>query len=134
VADARLTAVRRDQEDPLRRSVGGTQGAAGGEQILDVGHIRVFVDPRRADDAFAVDQEDRPSRDVPEASELLGDPECTYCVAVEVREETEIEIECLRPGDVRVRRVAGDPDRLNLCCVEFVSPVTQELELVRSGG
>src|SRR5207237_892069 len=35
--------------------------------------------------------------------------------------------------DVRVRRVARDRVRLDPCGLQFLSPVTQELELTRSG-
>src|SRR5207245_4085116 len=66
-------------------------------------------------------------------AELRRDPESTYRIAVEVGEQAEVQVECLRPGDVRPRRVAGDPDRLDAGLVEVRSPVTQELELVRSG-
>ena len=53
---------------------------------------------------------------------------------VPVGEQPEVEVERLRPRDVVPRRVARDPDRLHAQLVERLSPVTQELHFVRSGG
>src|SRR4029077_8331660 len=53
---------------------------------------------------------------------------------VPVGEEWEVEVERLHPGDVRVRRVARDRERLHARVLQLRSPVTQELELARSGG
>jgi hypothetical protein len=65
---------------------------------------------------------------------LDADAEAAHSIAVEVREEPEVQIERLRPGDMRPRGVARDADRLDAELLERRSPVTQELELVRSGG
>src|SRR5690242_17417738 len=118
----------------LARSAGSLQVPAGFEPGVDVGNVARFVAPGGPDDARLVDEERRPSGHVVEAAELEADTEGPHGVAVEVREEPEVQVERLRPGDVRVGRVAGDPDGLDAGCVEVRSPVTQELHLVRSGG
>jgi hypothetical protein len=64
---------------------------------------------------------------------LLPDAEPSRRVGVPVRQERDVEVEGLRPCDERPRRVARDAEDLDAGSVEFRSPVTQELELVRSG-
>ncbi len=58
------------------------------------------------DDALLVDQERTAPGDIVETAELLPDPEGRDGVAVEVGEQPEVQVERLRPGDVRPRRVA----------------------------
>ena len=110
------------------------QGSRGLEPLVDVGNVAGLVVPRVPDHAVLVDEERAPLRDVVEAAELEADPEPAHRVAVEIGQQPEVQVERLRPGDVRVRRVARDADRLDSHLVELGSPVTQELHLVRSGG
>src|SRR5205085_2492956 len=80
-----------------------------------------------------VDQERRASRDVAQASELEGDVERVHRLAVPVGEERKAQLERLRPRDVRPGRIAGDAEDAHARLLELPAPVTQELELVRSG-
>ena len=64
----------------------------------------------------------------------MCDAEAARRVRVPIREELDlIEIERLAPGRLRPGRVARDRKRQDAGLVELRSPVTQELELVRSG-
>jgi hypothetical protein len=64
----------------------------------------------------------------------VRDPEPACRVPVPVREEPDLaEVERLAPRRLRPGRVARDRERLDTRLVELRSPVTQELELVRSG-
>ena len=65
------------------------------EPLVDVGHVARLVLPAPADDAVLVDEERGPPRDVAEATKLEPDPEPAHRLAVEVREEPEVEIERL---------------------------------------
>jgi hypothetical protein len=64
---------------------------------------------------------------------LVLDAEAVRRIGVPVGEKREVEVERLRPRDVRVGRVARDGERLDAGVLQLRSPVTQELELVRSG-
>jgi hypothetical protein len=65
----------------------------------------------------------------------VRDTEPAHRIGVPVREELDLaEVERLAPGGLRVRRVARDRERGDPGLLELRSPVTQELELVRSGG
>ena len=68
------------------------------------------------------------------SAELVCDLERAHRVGVPVGEQREVQVERLRPGDVRPRRVAGDAERPDTRRLELLAPVTQELHLVRSGG
>jgi hypothetical protein len=61
------------------------------------------VVPRVPHDAGLVDEERRPLGYVAEPAELEGDAERPDRLAVEVREEAEVQVERLRPGDVAPR-------------------------------
>ena len=74
-----------------------------------------------------------PRRDVAHPVVLEGDAEAVRRLGVPVGEERKVEVERLHPGDVRVRRVARDRERLDPRRLQLLSPVTQELELARSG-
>ncbi|HEV8105550.1 MAG TPA: hypothetical protein VGP69_17590 [Gaiellaceae bacterium] len=118
----------------VRLRISSRKCPAAREQLVDVRYLAVLVRPRRAHDAAFVDEECAASRDVLEPAELLSDSEGRDGIAVEVGEQPEIQVERLRPRDVRPRGVARDPDRLDAERLELRSPVTQELEFVRSGG
>src|SRR5581483_2946983 len=110
------------------------QGDADGFQdLVEVRQLRRLVRPRGADDPVGADEEDRARRDVPEAAEVEGDAEAARRVAVEVGEQGKVEVEGLGPRDVRPRLVARDGVRLRAGRAKLVAPVTQELELARSG-
>ena len=76
------------------------------EQLVDVRQLAVLEAPGGANDAVRIDQEGAAPGDVSEAAELLADPERADSVAVEVREQPEVQVERLGPRDVRPRRVA----------------------------
>src|SRR6266540_4189439 len=67
------------------------------------------------------------------AAELSLDPEGPRRLAVPVRQQREVQVERLRPGDVRPLGIARDPERPHSPLLEFRAPVTQELHLARSG-
>ena len=120
-----------------RVSVGGgrqLQVATRGEPDVDVGQLARFVAPRVLDQPGFVDEERRPLRRRPSDRGTRRDPESMNRLAVPVREQPEVEVERLRPGDVSPRGVARDADGLHAERFELRSPVTQELEFVRSGG
>jgi hypothetical protein len=54
-------------------------------------------------------------------------------VGVPVGEQRKVQVESLRPSNVRPRRVARDRVRLNAGGAKLLAPVTQELQLARSG-
>ena len=120
--------------DDLARCAGRFQGARCLQPLVDVRQVAGAVLPRRAHDPGLVDEEGGAARDVMEAAKLESDPEGPHDVTVEIGEQTEVQVERLRPRDVRPGRVAGDADRLHPDRVELGSPVTQELQFVRSGG
>src|SRR5581483_8812293 len=60
------------------------------------------------------------------------DPEAPHGLRVPVGEEADVEVERLHPRDVRPRRVSRDAEAADAGGLELGSPVTQELELVRS--
>jgi hypothetical protein len=61
-------------------------------------------------------------------AELALDAERARRLAIPVGQEREVQVERLRPGDVRPRGVTRDAGLL-----ELRAPVTQELQLARSG-
>src|SRR4029078_1570249 len=81
-----------------------------------------------------VDDERRSLSHVLVAAELGCDPERTHRFGVPVREQREVQVERLRPRDVRPGRIAGDPVRTDTSLLELCAPVTQELHFARSGG
>jgi hypothetical protein len=110
------------------------QGLRGREQLVEVGHLAGVVTPCAADRTAALDEEGRSLGDVIHAAVLMGDPEAAHRVSVPVREELDVaEVERLAPRRLRPARVARDRERQDSCLLELRSPVTQELELVRSG-
>jgi hypothetical protein len=88
------------------RADGGLARLRGGEELVEVRNLGRTVQPRAAHDAVLPDQERRALRDVAEPSVLEGDAEAVRRVGVPVGEQREVEVERLRPRDVRVRRVA----------------------------
>ena len=64
---------------------------------------------------------------------LERDVEGSCRVAVPIREEWYLDPERLCPRVVRPRRVARDPERADAGRFEIVPPVTQEVQLARSG-
>src|SRR5262245_44751114 len=64
----------------------------------------------------------------------MADAEAVDGVPVPVREQRSVQVEGLRPGHVRPRAVARDPEDLHARILELPAPVTQEQELVRSGA
>ena len=74
-----------------------------------------------------------PAGHVPHPVVLERDAEAVRRIGIPVGEEREVEIERLHPRDMRVRRVARDRERLHARVLQLRSPVTQELELGRSG-
>src|SRR4029077_13576624 len=64
---------------------------------------------------------------------LEGDAEAVRGLGVPVGEEREVEVERLHPRDVRIRRIARNRERLDTGVLQVRSPVTEELELARSG-
>src|SRR5437588_10208477 len=115
------------------RSGGRLQGFGRGEKLVEVRKPRGSVTPRPTDGAATVDQEGRPLGHVAQAAVLDGDVEAVRRLAVPVREQREVEVERLHPGDVRPRRVARDRIRLDAGGAKRLAPVTQELHLARSG-
>src|SRR5579875_2571106 len=109
------------------------QGPRGGENLVEVGQLVVRVLPGTADDPLRVEQEGAPARDVAHPPVLEGDAEAARRLGVPVGEQREVEVEGLRPGDVGVRRVARDGIRPDAGLAQLLAPVTQELELARSG-
>src|SRR5512133_3305117 len=104
------------------------------EQLVEVGHLAWIVTPCAADRTAALDQEGRPLGDVLHPAELVRDPEAPYRVPVPVRQELElVQVERLAPGGLRPAGIARDRVRRDPRLLELRSPVTQELELVRSG-
>src|SRR3954464_8493881 len=103
------------------------------EQGVEVRQLRRLVGPGALHDAPAADEERRACGDVLQAAEIEGDAESPGRLGVPVGEEREIEVERLHPGDVRPRRVAGDCVWLYARRAKLLAPVTQELELARSG-
>src|ERR687885_752829 len=107
--------------------------AGGGEQRVEVGNLGRSVPPCAEDRTVLVDKKSRPFRDVSELAKVVSDIEGADGFAVPVREQREVQIERLRPRDVRPRGVARDAEDVDARCGEFDAPVTQELHLVRSG-
>src|SRR5438128_3614373 len=103
------------------------------EELVQVGQLARLVGPRTADDAFGVDEKRTASRYVPHAVVVEGHVEAVGRFGVPVGEQRKVEIERLHPGNVRVRRIARDRERLHPGLLQLRSPVTQELELGRSG-
>src|SRR5436190_10122195 len=127
-ADADVSMVRK-----LTRRRGAHKLLDGREQHVEVRQFRDLVAPGAADGAFTVDEERRPRGDVLEAAVVEGDAEAVRRVGVPVRQEREVEVERLHPGDVRPGGVAGRGVCLDSGGAELVAPVTQELQLARSG-
>jgi hypothetical protein len=75
------------------------------EKLVEVRHLGGVVAPATPHDAVAVDQKRGSFRDVPQPAELEGDVEAVRRVAVPVGEQRKVEIESLRPRDMRPRRV-----------------------------
>ena len=111
----------------MRQSPGGLQ------EHVEIGHLVGRVVPYTADRTAVVDQERRAPRDVAQAPELEADVERMHRFRIPVGEERKVEVERLGPGDVRPRRVARDARREDACLLELLTPVTQELQLTRSG-
>ena len=110
------------------------QTPRGREQLVEVRYLAGIVTPCAADRTAAFDQEGRSLGDVLQAAELVGDAEPPHGVAVPVGQELDLaEVERLAPRSLRPRRVPRDRERRYVGLLELRSPVTQELELVRSG-
>src|SRR5439155_9025832 len=110
------------------------QGLRGREQLVEVGHLAGVVAPCAADRTPALDEEGRSFGNVLHAAEHVRDPESPHGVRVPVGDELDLtEVERLAPRGLRPRRVARDRERPHPGRIELRSPVTQELELVRSG-
>ena len=104
------------------------------EQLVEVGHLAGIVTPCAADRTAAPDEEGRTLGHVLHPAELVRDPEPARRVPVPVRQELQlVEVERLAPGRLRPGGVARDRVRRDARLLELRSPVTQELELVRSG-
>jgi hypothetical protein len=104
------------------------------EQLVEVGHLAGIVTPCAADRTAALDQEARPLGDVLHPAELVRHTKAPDRVAVPVRQELQlVQVERLAPGGLRPAGIAGDRVRGDSRLLELRSPVTQELELVRSG-
>jgi hypothetical protein len=88
------------------RADGGLARLRGGEELVEVRNLGRAVQPRAAHDSVLTDQERRALGDVAEPSVLEGDAEAVRRVGVPVGEQRKVEVERLRPRDVRVRRVA----------------------------
>src|SRR5439155_24873732 len=98
------------------------------------GHLAGVVEPCAAHRTAGLDEEGGPLRDVLHPAELVRDAEAAHRVAVPVGDELDLaEVERLAPRRLRPRRVARDRERLDACWIDLRSPVTQELELARSG-
>ena len=69
------------------------QGASSGEPLIHVGHVTGPVFPRGPDHGLLVQEERAPPRDVAEAAVLERDPEGMHCLGVEVRQETEVQVD-----------------------------------------
>jgi hypothetical protein len=94
----------------------------------------MIVMPCAAHRTAALDQEGRSFRHVLQPAEVVGDAEPLHGVGVPVREELDLaEVERLAPRGLRPRRIARDRVWRDAGLLELRSPVTQELELVRSG-
>src|SRR5439155_8085670 len=110
------------------------QGLRGREQLVEVGHLAGVVAPCAADRTPALDEEGRSFGNVLHAAEHVRDPESPHGVRVPVGDELDLaEVERLAPRGLRPGRVARDRERPHPGRIELRSPVTQELELVRSG-
>src|SRR5262249_54405793 len=94
----------------VARSARAGQCAASFEPFLGIGHVAGLVVPRVAPEPRLVDEDRAPRGDVVEAAKREADPECSHRLAVEVREQPEVQVERLRPRDVAPRRVARDAD------------------------
>src|SRR5205809_887995 len=110
------------------------RSARGVEQDVEVGELARLVPPCGADRTARLDEERRTFRDACETAELVRDVEGPHRLAVPVREEREVQVERLRPGDVRPWGIARRAVHAHTRFVELFAPVTQELHLVRSGG
>jgi len=110
------------------------QGPCGREQLVEVRNLPRIVTPCAAHRTAALDQEGRPFGHVLQSAELVSDAEPAHGVGVPVGQELDLaEVERLAPGRLRPGRVARDRVRRDARPLELGSPVTQELELVRSG-
>src|ERR1051326_625810 len=92
----------------LRRLAGRPQVATRREPFVDVGHLTRLVLPGRAHEPLLVDEECASSCDVAEAAKLETETAGADDFPVEVGQKTEVQIERLRPRDVRPGRVARD--------------------------
>src|SRR6476620_2095367 len=110
------------------------QGPRGREQLVEVRNLAGIVSPCAAHRTAALDQEGRSLGHVLHPAKVVGDPERAHGVAVPVGQELDlVEVERLAPGGLGPGRVARDRERRHARFLELRSPVTQELELVRSG-
>jgi len=105
----------------------------GSDDLVDVRQLRT-EHPRRLDRPSVTDEERRAHRHVVHPERLERDVERARGFPVPVGEQWHVDAERLRPRTVRPWRIARDTDRPDPCCGEIVAPVTQQLELIRSGG
>src|SRR5579859_4684186 len=110
------------------------QLTGGADELVEIRQLARLVCPCAADHAAGVEKERAAPRDVPHPVVLEGDAEAVRRFRIPVGEERKVEVERLHPCDVGVRRVARDRERLHAGALQLRSPVTQELELGRSGG
>src|SRR4051812_13444378 len=99
----RMPAIARFSQIPPAVSRGNLEAAARLEPLVDVGGTAALVAPRVSDQAGLVGEERRALRDVLEAAEREGDVEGADGLAIPVRQQTEVQVEGLRPGDVGPR-------------------------------
>jgi hypothetical protein len=105
--------------------------ACRGEHRVDV-RLLATEEPRRFDRLAVADQEGRADGHVAHADRLERDVERARRIAVPVRQERHVDPKRLRPRAVRPRRVARDREWPDACRSQVVTPVTQEVQLVRS--
>src|SRR6185437_15899168 len=91
----------------------GLRSLRGAKQLVEVRHLGRLVPPCAADRTVLVDEECAALADGLVPAELGLDAECTHRLAVPVREEREVQVERLGPGEVRPGRVARDAERLH---------------------
>ena len=104
-----------------------------GDYCVDIGKL-ASEHPGGLDRLAVTNQERGANRDVVHAEWFECDVERADRLPVPVREKRDVDAERLCPRTVRPGRVARDRERPDLAGREVVAPVTQEHELVRSGG